>query len=62
MNVARSVILKDITTGEIITFNMIFIGSLNYLMKYDDLSDNNYCIGFPILTVWFYIFVPAVSL
>lgn len=42
MNVARSVILKDITTGEIITFNMIFIGSLNYLMKYDDLSDNNY--------------------
>lgn len=42
MNVARSVILKDITTGEIVTFNMIFIGSLNYLMKYDDLSDNNY--------------------
>lgn len=42
MNVARTVILKDITTGEIITFNMIFIGSLNYLMKHDDLSDNNY--------------------
>lgn len=42
MNVARTVILKDITTGEIITFNMVFIGSLNYLMKHDDLSDNNY--------------------
>lgn len=42
MNVARTVILKDMTTGEIITFNMVFIGSLNYLMKHDDLSDNNY--------------------
>lgn len=41
-NVARTVILKDITTGEIITFNMVFIGSLDYLMKHDDLSDNNY--------------------
>lgn len=42
MNVARTVILKKITTGEIITFNMVFIGSLDYLMKHDDLSDNNY--------------------
>lgn len=41
-NVGRAVILKDLNTGEIITFNMIIIGSQEYLMRSDKLSNNNY--------------------
>lgn len=43
MNVGRTVILKDIYTAEIITFNMVVIGSHDYLMQGEyELSDNNY--------------------
>lgn len=43
MNVGRTVILKNLTTGEIITFNMIIVGSRDYLRNPDNkLSDNNY--------------------
>lgn len=43
MNVGRCVILKDIISGKILTFNMVIIGNYNYLMKDKNrLSDNNY--------------------
>lgn len=43
MNVGRCVILKDVISGEIRTFNMVVIGSYKYLMKdKNNLSDNNY--------------------
>lgn len=42
MNVGRAVILKDIITGKIITFNMVIIGSRDYLMQSNELSNNSY--------------------
>lgn len=43
MNVGRTVILKNLLTKEVISFNMVIIGSYNYLMqKENHLSDNNY--------------------
>lgn len=42
MNVGRTVILKDIITGKITTFNMVIIGSRDYLMQSNELSNNSY--------------------
>jgi hypothetical protein len=41
-NVGRTVILKDLETGKIITFTMVIVGSLDYLLHKDGLSNNNY--------------------
>lgn len=42
MNVGRTVILKNLETEEIISFNMVIIGSQDYILHQDGLSNNSY--------------------
>lgn len=42
MNVGRTVILKNLETEEIISFNMVIIGSHDYILHQDGLSNNSY--------------------
>lgn len=55
-NVGRMIFLKNMETGEIINFNMVIIGSYDYLMKENNgLSKNTYLQSLILMELFYFI-------